>query len=584
MKHFLRIVIFALVIFAIYQTRWIFFYKFEPEYFENFYYESQYSYPSSARGISDGTLYKYVGYKLTQGENPFYINWEIPPLGKVLYGYSSRFFGNPYWFTLFSYFATIAVFYIFLSKNFKKTLVPLIGVIMFILIPHFSNQISDTMLDLPLTLAYLIHIFLFFEYIDQKNTKNLLLSGMFLGVAASIKPPIFIPFILLSELLVVYLNEKNFKKVIMFPFFVVSGYVLGYFIYFVRHPNPIPWIRLHSKIFNFYLSSKLTIKPLAAIKEMFNLGSWGLVYIAGLVCYFIAWFKFLKNKKDFKVLTLILFSTVFLTVNSFIPFFPRYLLPLSFVFVFLIIYVLKSKPFFLGLICILSLPFFYRSFKSFNASGDVLATARFIETRASRELYRSIKQDQLKEISEDYFINEIENFNNTLGTRKIQVTVSHRNSEVNKDYYNYKIVYFTRFGRVENEVPLEYERINNQWRLNWNWDYLYKSYTPGSKIGFTNRSGNASKMYEVYVVPRLMYDWNKSLNNLSYLTGISGLIINQNLTSVVPNDFEKFVGFLDKNVPLIERDQLIKERGEFRVKEVYIDQNLESEQNFLNFE
>ena len=583
MKLFLKILIFVLLFFIVYQTRWILSFKYEPEYFENFYYESQYSYPSSARGISDATLYKFVGYRLTQGENPFNVNWEIPPFGKALYGYSSKFFGNPYWFTLFCYIGSLIVFYIFLAKNFKKSVIPLIGILMLILIPHFSNQVSDTMLDLPLTFAYLANVFYFFAYIEKKKYKDLLLSGLFLGIAASIKPPIYIPFILLSELVVVYLNEKSFKKVISLPIFVVGGYVLGYFTYFIRHPNPFPWIRLHKKIYDFYLGSKLSILPFAATREIFNLGSWGIIYIAGLICFFVSWYRYFKNKKDLKILTLLLFSTTFLLISSFMPFFPRYLLPLSFVFVLLILYVFKNKLTILILICALSFPFLYRSFKSSKPDGDALAAARFIETRADRELYRSIKQSQLKEIPEGYFIDTLENFNNIIGTRKIQVTVGDRNKNENRYYYNFKITYLTRFGVVENVVPFEYESINNQWKLNWNWDYLYGGYQPGLNIEFKNLPINLKKEYEVYVIPRLMYDWNKNLNYLSYLTGISSLDINKILTTIVPNDFERFVGYLDENISLDERDKLIKEKGPIRIKEIYVNLNAENEPNFLKF-
>lgn len=587
MKLFLKILIVALVGFAVYQSRWVFSFKYDPEYYENFYYESQYAYPSSARGISDGTLYKFVGYRLTQGENPFNINWEIPPLGKALYGYSSRFIGNPYWFSLVSFLASLVIFFVFISRNFKNSAVPFIGVVMLILIPHFTNQISDTMLDLPLTLAYLIHIFFFFDYIDKKKIKRLILAGVFLGVAAAIKPPVYILFILLSELMIVYLNERNnpngrrWKKVLVLPVSVFAGYVLGYFVYFMRHPNPIPWLRLHQKIYDFYLGSNLNVFHPVAIKEIFNLGSWGFFYIAGLICYFIAWFKYFKNRKDLKLLTLILFSTVFLVINSYISFFPRYLLPLSFVFVSLILYVFKNKLAIPVLICILSIPFFYKSFELQNPDGDALAAARFIGTRADRELYRSINPDQLKGISENDFINTLENFNNTLGTRKIQVTVGKRSKSAGKYYYDFKIEYFTRSGVIENDVPFEYENIGGQWKLNWSWDGLYKNYTPGSSVEFVRLPGSPVAEYEVYVIPRLMYDWIKSLDVLSYLTGMTTVAINKNLTSVVPNDFERFVGYLDKGVSARERDRVVKENGAVRIREVTIDLNLERESNFI---
>lgn len=583
MKLLLKAVLIILLAFILFQSRRIFTYKYEPEYFENYFYESQYSYPSSARGISDGMLYKFVGYRLTQGENPFYINWEIPPFAKALYGYSSRLFGNPYWFSVACFFGSLAILYLLIKNNFKNPVLPLVGMLMLILIPHFSNQISDTMLDLPLTFAFLIHIFFFFKYLTKKDIKFLIFSGIFLGIASAIKPPVYTPFILLEELFIVYLNEKNLKRVLFFPLFALAGYMAGYFVYFMRHPNPIPWVRLHDKIYSFYLGSGLTIQPFGAIKEMFNTGSWGFIFIAGLVSYFIAWFVYFRKKNDLKLLTLLILSTIFIAVNSLIPFFPRYLLPLSFIFVLLTLYIFENKLIPLLIICIISLPFFYRAFGPTIPDGDAQATARFIQTRADRELYRAINPEYLTDISENDFINTLENFNSAIGTMKIDVEVGQAKKVEGKYYYDFKIVYFTRNGLVENEIPFVYENKAKSWKLNWNWDDLYKNYNPQEKIEFGIKPVNTVVNYEVYVVPRLMYDWNQSLQYLSYLTGLATTDINTNLTSVVPNDFEKFVGYLDNKVPDSEREKLIGDKGEFRVKEVNIDKKMELENNFLLF-
>ncbi len=584
MKLFLKILILSLVAFALYQSRWIFTFRYEPEYYENFYYESQYSYPQSARGISDGTLYKFIGYRLTKGENPFNINWEIPPLGKALYGYSSRLLGNPYWFSLICYFGALVFFFKILLKSFKNKLVPFLGVLMLILIPHFSTQAADTMLDLPLTLAYLVHMFFFFNYIDKKKITPLLFAGLFLGLAGAIKPPVYLPFILLAELFTIYLNGKKWKEILLLPASVFAGYILGYFVYFIQHPNPIPWVKLHKKIYDFYLGPVLTIKPLTAIKEVFNLGTWGPLYIAGFFAYFVAGYNYLKDRKNLKLLTLLLFTTIFLVVSSFIPFFPRYLLPLSFVFVYLLLYITKGNLKIILLLCLIALPFFYKSFNLKSPEGDALASARFIETRAYRELYRSINPANLKDLSEKDFITGLEDFTLALHTRKVQVKVGDGKKTDGKYHYDFDIKYLTKFGVLENNIPFEYENVRGQWKLNWSWNYVYKGYTPGSTVKFVTTPESLIKVYEVYIIPRLMYDWNKNLDNLARLTGLSSVSINKNLTSIVPNDFERFVGYLHKNITDAERDKLIKDNGAIRIKEVLLNPNTEMDTNSLTFE
>jgi len=53
-------VLIGLILIVSYFNRWIFVYKFEPEYWENYYYTSQWNIPNSKRVISDGGVYRYI--------------------------------------------------------------------------------------------------------------------------------------------------------------------------------------------------------------------------------------------------------------------------------------------------------------------------------------------------------------------------------------------------------------------------------------------------------------------------------------------------------------------------------------------
>lgn len=581
MKLFIKILTVILIFFVFYQSRWMFSFKYEPEYYENFFYESQYSYPKSARGISDGTLYKFVGYRLTQGENPFNINWEAPPFGKSLYGYSSRLLNNPYWFSVLCYFGVLFFLFKLFENSFTNKLAPFLGIMMLVLIPHFSNQVSDTMLDLPLMFFYVLNIYFLFDYINKKSLSSLAVSGLFLGISSAIKFPIYIPFIILSEAFVIYLNEKKWKRLFVYLSLIVLGYILGYFTYFIHHPNPIPWIRLHKKILDFYSSSQLSAQPFAAIKEIFNFGTWGYTYAIGLCAYIVAWYNYFKNKENLKLLTILLFSTVYLVVNSFISFYPRYLLPLSFTFIYLIFFVTKVNVKVILFICLISVPFFYKAFIPFNPSGDAQAMARFMETRAYRELYRSINPKTINNGKETDFIVGMESFNSEIDVRKIKVNIKNETKVGNKYHYDLYVEYYSKFGIIDNNIPIEYELVNGQWKLNWSWDYVYKDYLPNAKINFKHLPVKLTRVYEVYVIPRLMYDWNKNLDKLSRLTGRPRVDINNMLQQIVPNDFERFVGYLHEDIKELERNELLKDNGVVRVREVILDLDLESKPNTI---
>jgi hypothetical protein len=49
----------------------------------------------------------------------------------------------------------------------------------------------------------------------------------------------------------------------------------------------------------------------------------------------------------------------------------------------------------------------------------------------------------------------------------------------------------------------------------------------------------------VYAIPRLMFDWNKHLNALADVTGESSLEVDRRIRLVVPDQYPRFVGYLD---------------------------------------
>jgi hypothetical protein len=69
------VILVGLILTVSYFNRWIFSFKFEPEYWENYYYTSQWNVPNSKRQISDEGVYRYIGYRLVNGENPFNVDY-----------------------------------------------------------------------------------------------------------------------------------------------------------------------------------------------------------------------------------------------------------------------------------------------------------------------------------------------------------------------------------------------------------------------------------------------------------------------------------------------------------------------------
>ena len=75
--------------------RFVFTQGYDLNYLEDFYNNSQWVVPQSPRIMGDGELYSYAAGTLLQGDDPFRVNPETPPLGKYIYSLSILIFSNP---------------------------------------------------------------------------------------------------------------------------------------------------------------------------------------------------------------------------------------------------------------------------------------------------------------------------------------------------------------------------------------------------------------------------------------------------------------------------------------------------------
>ena len=545
----------------LFYNRWIFSYRYDPVYYENLYYHSQWNITGSIRGISDGELYKFVGYRLVEGENPFNINFEVPPLGKYLYGLSEHLLGNPFYTSLGLYLATLFVLWKLSRLLFEDTRLSLFTLLLFVVTPFVGTQIGDTMLDLPLMFFLLLHLWFFTRYSKNKHWLTLMFSGGFLGLATGVKLGIYTPLLLLFGLIMTVWISKKWWHFFTFPFSLVGGYVLGWFCYFSRHPNPLPWIRLHEKPLRFYLDSGSTIDHWNQWHGIFantyqgwwsgggtTLGDWSPLLPFGVIATVIVFIWALKNRHQHWVY-LSLFSITILTMNTFTPFFPRYLMSVIPAFVLLTVQLLRKKQWLIIVLVLLTLPFFKSSIISDDLPGHTQAVAHFLRSRAYKELHRSLPVSQQQEISRSDFIKAYEDFLDGLYTRSVTVQSGDLKRIGNAAESTYTISYHTRFGVLTHHPILKFEKIQEQWRLRWSWDYVWPNFQPGSLSPdlcntLADQNFKAETTPEVWVIPRLMYDWNKHLNYLVDVTGVDMLEVNRRLRLSIPDEFPRYVGQL----------------------------------------
>lgn len=567
------------VAYVIFYSRQIFFFVYEPEYYENLYYHSQWNIPGSTRGISDGMLYKFVGYRLVQGENPFYLNYETPPFGKYLYGLAEYYFSNPYLVSLVLYLATVGIFYLLLKLIIKNEKVALSAQFLFITTPFIATQIRDTMLDLPVTCFFLVNIYFYSKYLQNNKLLFLALGGVFLGLATGTKIGVYTPVILLLGLMLLIWDGKKILNKIVSPVFylgsVFAGYCLSYIAYFSKHPNPIPWVKLHQKQLDFYLSPDSNIDHLNQWRGIFmnsyqgwwdiekiTLGDWSPILPLGVITTVIVLILALKRKE--KIWVYISGVTlIFLIVNTFLSFWPRYLMPAIPGFVLSVTYFFKKNSrwekywFILVIIAFLNLPFLANSMASKNYFSNSEAVGSFIAKRAYRELYRSIDPDQRKTISEQKFISDLENFYETLGMKKIEVKINDIKRKGKTTDVEYGLKYNSWYGELGPVPVFEFKEVHNQTMLVWKWDYLWPGYSPDQEIviekgdiplSMIRRGGVAVAKpgdgKAVYIITRHI-EWPKTLNELESVTiKNSSLVVGDSVRQSIPDDFPRYVGIL----------------------------------------
>lgn len=585
------------VIFVIFHSRQIFYFRYEPDYFENLYYHSQWNIPNSTRGISDGMLYQFVGYRLVQGENPFYLNFEAPPFGKYLYGLSEYFLGNPYWVSLGLYLGSIYIFYllsqiIFNARKFSLTLL-----LLYVTTPFIATQLRETMLDLPVMFLFLVYVFFFVKYLKNPLSKFLFFSGIFLGLATGTKIGVYTPGLIILSLPLIFWVRRHFFPSAVFLVGAGIGYVISYISYFLKHPNPIPWLRLHQKQIDFYYNPDAHIDYLNQWKGIFintyegwsnlgktSFGDWSPLLPVGVIAAF-ALFINAVIKKDKIWIFISGFTLNFLIVNTLISFWPRYLMPIIPALILITGYFCRKYWIILIVLALLNLPFLNSSLVVKNYEASSKGIGDFVSKRAYRELYRSIDPSQRQLIQEDKFIAVLENFYTTLGVRKIDAVLKEVSVSGNEINAIYKVVYYTDYGKVSFDSSFEYRDINNQTRLIWKWDYLWPKYSPELPLtveeidieDIYRQSGETfharGKASIIYVITRHL-KWPETLDHLSRLVERkSSLDVYEEMRWVVPDDFPRYVGILNKELGEKGRHEASDITG-VKIKEVDFDKGV----------
>jgi len=203
-----------------------------------------------------------------------------------------------------------------------------------------------------------------------------------------------------------------------------------------------------------------------------------------------------------------------------------------------------------------------------NLPGHTEAVTRFLNTRAYRELYRSVDQNTLDNFPEDKFQESMEKFYESVKVKYISVSITDVVDIGDVHTAKLNTRYVTDFGVLTDSQTVNFVIEHNRWKLVWKWDYLYPGYDPDGEIQVTEGPLTTAKLIRdsfvvaesgswkaVYIIPRLMSDWGRYLSALSTLTTLGNMQIDEQVKTVIPDVYPRFIGILD---PSLDPDTISK--------------------------
>lgn len=523
------LIIFYLLIFIfqffqiIYFQRSLFAEKYDAEYWKNRYEHSQYQLPLSKRIIGDEGLFAYSGYRIINGDNPFSINVDKPPVAKYLFGLSILLFHNPLYAVFLFGPCALIVFY-FIAKHFlKNSSSALFATTILFLDPLFFSQFYITALDLIQLFFLLLNILLLvnIKKFGGWSIAIILGSGLSLGFFAEVKPPIIFPVIFILE--TVFLLFKRLKKEYLF---FLLGLFLGVIIPYLRFiflgNGIIEIVRIHKFMASIYLQSQLEAHigaiwltllsgkfPNVVTGALISVSEWWILWpIAAFLGTLMAIFSFFTKKTPIFNKGLAVFLLASLIVFTFIPAYPRYLvIVLPFLYLFginfiesffhkgkLIMYLILL---FVGIVnsFFFLLPKTETSLSGFYYNLSNLYMHDVYQESLTNADSFGLTRDQFRRITNKAF--------DGAKIRSIEVKELSKNVPMFAKTGDLKIgmTYKTQdLGSFYEEKTIKLVNKDSKWKIKWDWDIVFDDFLPnyqmetqtilGKRGGIADAQGN----------------------------------------------------------------------------------------------
>ncbi len=583
----------VILLLSLWSYRWIFYHQFSYTYMRDWYDHSQWQIPLSPRIMGDAELYQLSAYHLLQGDSPFHINPETPPAGKYLYGVSILLKNNPYYASLFYYFTALTLFFILTTLVFDEKRKRYMATLLFALSPVFFSQIGQVGLDLPQVCFLLLHIIFLFVLAKPNVTAVgkiifAVMSGIGLGLFTGAKIGVFSPIIFLVGAWYLW-QKKRVHELLIIMCTAPLTYAAAYLPYFVAGHNIIDWLKAQKWVVNFYFVSQIKSIPFMAVMTLFSgvyMGWWdSIVYVrewtilwplSVVMLLLLLSRRFWKNTKITLEWKYLLFLSIgLLTLNCFIPFWPRYLMMiLPFTLLIITQFLEKKREKWLYGVLFFSLLHFVMYL--FPLPNETLKMVQQTwESGSYQELYSFTDEHTHQSISREDFANQLRMIDYQLEVTQREIPVSQFvfippwQNEVTQEV---RVNYRTPIGYLYHPMKLTLVREHNKWRAIWKWENVLPSYAQGDTVLMVKdavRSGDLRSADNVilsqdetwpyiFVTPDKVGESETLINDLVTLTRQDGPVLRYKLFVLSPSHVPVPIGFV-----LPYYDPSILERTQF---------------------
>ncbi len=487
---------------------------YDVRYYDDLFDHSQYSIAESYRLIGDSDLYPITGLRLLKSSNPYLDVPQAPPLGKYIYAFSILVFQSPF-FANYIFLALLLIFSgLFVYRITSSVSSAWLSCMFLVTYPQVVQQLGLTMLDLIQTTFLVGHLYL----IDKcKNSARntwlfLIVAGILLGLYSVTKFGIFTPILVLIDLWYLRKRVRPIEYVCLMVG-IAAGYLLP-FTPFIIHSDIISFLKNQKWVFLFWLQGNNSAPQygmpfITLITGMYrhfsSVATWELIHdwspvMTGMIFLSLnsAWSK-LRHMNSLEklaqlitlvskpttgvyILAVILSQLIML---SLIPFYSRYLLPISVLIIIIFSsyqsILLKSKYALLMIITgfALSIHWIQIPPKPFAYS-----IANQITKGLYLDLCRDIEPTTLPDKDCNSFQRRIHADFHAAGITNTLAQITHidggqYSQEIS---ISYNMQHETPAGIISQKSKMMAVRVGNGFKLVWKDGYLLPNYTIGDKI------------------------------------------------------------------------------------------------------